>query len=52
MIDLDWFQRERPKNDKSRVLFVTGDDLGPLPARFFQITGITHTMTHNCRNDS
>lgn len=26
------------KNDKSRALFITGDDLSPLPSMYYQIT--------------
>ena len=37
MIDLEYFTRNRPKNDKSRVLFITGDNLGNLPSGYFQV---------------
>ena len=37
MIDLEYFVRNRPKNDKSRVMFITGDNLGNLPSGYFQV---------------
>ena len=37
MIDLEFFIRNRPKNDKSRVMFITGDNLGNLPSGYFQV---------------
>ena len=37
MIDLEYFTRNRPKNDKSRVMFITGDNLGQLPVGYFQV---------------
>ena len=36
MIDLEYFIRNGPKNDKSRVMFITGDNLGNLPSGYFQ----------------
>ena len=38
MVDVAWFVKQRPDSDKSRVLFVTGDDLGQLPRGIFQIS--------------
>ena len=38
MIDTVWFASNRPVNDTSRVLFISGDDLGQLPRGYHQIT--------------
>ena len=37
MIDVQYFIKSRPKDDTSRVMFITGDGLGQLPKGYFQI---------------